>query len=91
MLGPWTRQSVCLQSLNYLTVKAAKASINVSKVSYKGCTLFWYAKKKVFARNWFLFRRSFFPGLPNLGSQIRCAQNRYTAVQIDLKYPFADM
>ena len=46
MLGPWTRQSVCLQSLNYLTVKAVKASINVSKVSYKGCTLFWYAKKK---------------------------------------------
>ena len=30
----------------------------------------------------------FFPtGSPNLGAQIRCAQNRYTALQTDLKYP----
>ena len=28
----------------------------------------------------------FFPGLPNLGTQIICAQNQYTAVQTDLKY-----
>ena len=27
------------------------------------------------------------PGLPDLGALIRCAQNRYTAVQTDLKYP----
>ena len=25
--------------------------------------------------------------LPNLGAQIRCAQNRYTALQTDVKYP----
>ena len=28
-----------------------------------------------------------FPGLPNLGAQIRYAKNRYTAVQMHLKYP----
>ena len=29
----------------------------------------------------------FFPQVvPNLGAQIRCAQNQYTTVQIDLKY-----
>ena len=33
----------------------------------------------------------FSSGLPNLGSQITCAQNWYTAVQIDLKYPLADI
>ena len=33
------------------------------------------------------FTKSFFPGLPNLGAQIRCAQNWYSAVQTDLKYP----
>ena len=33
-----------------------------------------------------IFIRIFFPGLPNLGAQIRCAQNRYTTVQMDLKY-----
>ena len=27
------------------------------------------------------------PGLPNLGAQIRYAQNQYTTVQMDLKYP----
>ena len=31
--------------------------------------------------------KSYFPGLPNLGAQIGCAQNQYTAVQTDLKYP----
>ena len=31
----------------------------------------------------------FFPGLPNLGAQIRCAQNWYPAVQTHLKYPLA--
>ena len=37
----------------------------------------------------FTFTKKNFPGLPNLGTQIRGAQNRYTAVQIDLKYPLA--
>ena len=31
--------------------------------------------------------KSYFPGLPNLGAQIRCAQNQYTAFQTDLKHP----
>ena len=35
----------------------------------------------------FTFTKVFFPGLPNLGAQIRCTQNRYIAVQKDLKYP----
>ena len=34
-----------------------------------------------------LSQNKFFPGLPNLGAQIRCAQDRYTAVKTDLKYP----
>ena len=33
-----------------------------------------------------LSRNKFFPGLPNFRAQIRCAQNWYTAVQMDLKY-----
>ena len=37
---------VCLKSLHCLTVKAAKASINVSNISYKSCTLLWYTKKE---------------------------------------------
>ena len=28
-----------------------------------------------------------FPGFPNSGAQIKCSKNRYTAVQMDLKYP----
>ena len=31
----------------------------------------------------------FFPGLSSLGAPVRCVQNRYTAVQIDLKYNVA--
>ena len=34
----------------------------------------------------FSFTQKFFPGLANLGAQIRCAQNLYTALQMDLKY-----
>ena len=33
------------------------------------------------------FYKSFFPGLPNLGAQIRCAKTQYNAVKTDLKYP----
>ena len=36
---------------------------------------------------WLLSRKMFFPGLHNLGAQIRCAQNWYITVQTDLKYP----
>ena len=72
-----------------LSVKAVKAFINVFNVSYKSCTLLWYAKNfKVFTRNIYVYvHKIFSPGLPNLGTQIRCAQSRYTAVQTDLKYP----
>ena len=34
-----------------------------------------------------LSENKFFPGLPNFGAQIRCAQNWYTVLQMDLKYP----
>ena len=96
MLDPWICQCVCLQSYDCLTVKAVKASINVSNVSYKSCSLNWYAKKEKYLHEiyMFTFTKHFPPGLPNLGAQIRCAQNpnrcaqnRYTAVQTDQKYP----
>ena len=35
----------------------------------------------------FTLTKKLFSGLPNLGSQIRCAQDCNTAVQMDLKYP----
>ena len=45
-------------------------------------------KKSICMQYLFLLsQKAFFPGLPNLGAQIRCAHNRYTAVQTDLKYP----
>ena len=61
----------------------------MSNVSYKSCTLLWYSKKeKCFHKiSIFTFIKIFFPGLPNLRAQLRCAQNRYVAVQMDLKYP----
>ena len=45
-------------------------------------------KMKVFTQNiCLLSQKNFSLGLPNLGAQIICAQNWYTAVQMDLKYP----
>ena len=38
----------------------------------------------------FTFTKTVFPDLTYLGAQIRCAQNRLTAVQTDLKYPLND-
>ena len=35
----------------------------------------------------FTFTKNFFPGLYNLGTQIRCAQDKCNTVQTDLKYP----
>ena len=43
-------------------------------------------KKSIYKKCLFL-SHIFFPGVTNLDLQIRCAQNRYTAVQTDLKYP----
>ena len=73
-----------------MTVKAVKASINVSNLSYKSYTLLWYAKKEKYLHkiSMFTFANFFFPGLPNLGAKIRCAQNRYTAVQTDPNTPY---
>ena len=34
-----------------------------------------------------LSQKKYFPGLPNLGTQISCVENRYTTAQKDLKYP----
>ena len=92
MLDPWICQSVCLLSSDCLIVKAVKASINVSNLSYKSCTLLGYAKKKSIYTKYLCFlSQQFFTtkvgDLTNLGAQISCAQNRYTAVQMDLKYP----
>ena len=44
-----------------------------------------WKKKSIFTKYLFTF-----PGLPNLGAKIRCAQNRYTAVQTDPKYPLLE-
>ena len=38
----------------------------------------------------FTFTHTKIPRLTILGAQITCAQNRYTAVQTDLKYPVAE-
>ena len=34
----------------------------------------------------FAFTKKFFTGLPNLDTQITHAQDRYTTIQMDLKY-----
>ena len=74
--------SVCLG------VKAVKASINVSNVSYKSSKYLWYAIKEKSTKytNAYIHKK-FSSGLPNLGAQIRRAQNWYTYVQTDLKDP----
>ena len=90
VLGPWICQFIGLQSLlsDSLTIKAVKASINVSNVSYKSCALLWYAKKEKYLHEISMFTLTKnFPRLANLSAQIRCAPNPYTAAQIDLKYP----
>ena len=70
-----------------LTVKGA--SINVSNVSDKSCTLLWYPKKKTYLHetSMLTFTKNIFSFLPNLSARIICVQNRYTTVQTDLKYP----
>ena len=62
MLDPWICQSVCLQNYDCLTVKAAQASINVSNISYKSCTLLWYTKKEKYLHkiSMFTFTKFFF-------------------------------
>ena len=90
MLDPWICQSVCLQSSDCLIVKAVKASINVS-FHIRVVHFLVMLKRKAFTRNICLLSLQFFTtkvgDLPNLGAQINFTQNRYTAVQMDLKYP----
>ena len=57
----------------------------MSNVSYKSCTLLWYAKKEKH-ETFVNFHKNFFLGLPYLGAQIKYAQNWYTAVQVDLTH-----
>ena len=77
----------CLSAkLKLSDLKAFKVSINIFNVSCKRCTLLCYAKKDKYLLV-FTFTSFFSPSLPNLAPQLRCAQNRYTAVQMDLKYP----
>ena len=71
------------------------ASISVPNASYKSSYLhirvhvFCMLKKEkdLHEVSMFTFTKIFFPVLLNLGAQIRCAWNRCTAVQTDLKYP----
>ena len=44
-----------------------------------------YAKKGKYLNE--ISHKKISSGLPVLGTQIRCAQNWYTAVQMDIKYP----
>ena len=50
----------------------------MSNVSYKSCTLIWYAKKKsIYMKHLYLLSQFFFSfGFPNFGTQIRCMENR---------------
>ena len=83
VFDPWFCQSVCLPAKLRLTVKAVKPSINKSNISYKSCTLLWYTIKEKYSHEIFMFtftKKVFFPGLPNLSTQIRCAKNQYTTV-----------
>ena len=53
----------------------------MSNVSYKSCTLLWYAKKEkheIFVN----FHKNSY-----LSAQIKYAQNWYTTVQVDLTHP----
>ena len=45
-------------------------------------------KKGIYTKYLCLLSQTFFfQDLPNLGTQIRCAQNQYAAFQMGLKYP----
>ena len=46
-------------------------------------------KKIIYTKYLYLLlqKKKLLPGLHNLGNQVRCTQNRYTNLQIDLKYP----
>ena len=75
MPDPVICQAVCLQTVKgFLTVKAVRATINVSNISYKSCTLLQYAKKSIYSKYLYFYKEIFLPDLPNLGAQIRCAK-----------------
>ena len=58
-----------------VTVKAVRASINVSNISYKSCTLLCYVKKEKYMYLLSPKKKKILSGLLHLGAQIRCAQN----------------
>ena len=57
----------------------------MSNISYRSFTVLWYAKKDKYLHKISMFTFTIF--FSSLEIQIRCAQNRYTAVQTELKYP----
>ena len=79
VLGLWICQDC-------LTIKAVKASINVSNVSCKNCTLLWYAKKENYLHEISCllsqFSQPYLICAPKLDvPKVKCA------VQVNLKYP----
>ena len=75
-----------------MTVKAVRASSNVSNVLYKNCTLVCYDEKEKYLYEITMStftKKKISPGLPNLVAQNRCAENWYMAIQRDVKYSLA--
>ena len=74
--------------LGFLPV-CPSTKLRLSDVSYKSCTLLWYAKKEKYVHEIpvYFHKKSFFPGLASLGAPVRCTQNWYTAVKTD-GFPF---
>ena len=83
MLDPWICQSVYQQSLECLTEKLPKLLLMWLTFRIKVAHFFGMLKKKSIYTKYLclLPQKCFFPGLRNLGAQIRCAQNRYNDVQ----------
>ena len=63
----------------------------MSNVGNKSCALLWDAKREKYLHEipmfTFRLRKNIFKALPNLGTQIICAQNQCTAVKMTQKYP----
>ena len=56
--------------------------------SFSVIDFFLVFKKSIYTKyQCLLSQKKISPGLPYLCPQIRCAQNQYTPVQMDLKYP----
>lgn len=77
MLDPCICQSVSLQSC--LTVKAVKASTNMSNISYKSCKLLWYAKREIYTEYLCLLsqKKSFSQDYLILAPSQMCSKSAY--------------